>query len=258
LNKVIIITGASSGIGKATALRLAREGMSLTLAARRRDELEQVAARVRAAGGQALVAPMDVTDHAAIHAMVQSTLDQWGRVDVLVNNAGMGYSARVADLEPDRVREQISVNLIGVIECAQAVLPAMFKQSSGHIVNIASIAGLIATPRSSTYAATKFGVVGFSDALRRELRGAGVRVTTFCPGFVATGFSPRLKRIMEGQSNAPRLPGVMRPEYVAERIAGVIHHPRSRVIVPRGWGLLAAFAQAFPWLTDAVLSRVNL
>ena len=253
--QVAIITGASSGIGQATARRLARDGMCMTLAARRPAELERVAREVQSAGGQALVAPTDVRDRAAIHRMVQATLERWGRIDVLVNNAGVAYSKRVANLEPELLREQVAVNLVAVIECAQAVLSAMLQQKSGHIINIASIAGLVGLPGSGTYNATKFGVVGFTEALRREVRTSGIRVTAFCPGFVATGFSPRLKKITEGQPSAPRLPGVMKPEYVADRIAEVIRHPRARVIIPPGWGLLVAFANTFPWFTDRVINR---
>ncbi len=253
--KVAIITGSSSGIGEAAAKRLARDGWCVTLAARRQAELARVAREVELAGGQALVAPTDVRDGAAIQRMVQATLDKWGRMDVLVNNAGVGYSARVGRLDLERVRDQVSVNLIGVIECAQAVLPTMLQRKSGHIINIASIAGLVATPGSSTYAATKFGVVGFSDALRRELHGSGVHVTTFCPGFVATGFSSRLKKLAEGRPDVMRLPGVMKPDYVADRIADAIRRPRARVVIPLGWGWLAAAANTFPWLTDFALSR---
>ncbi len=255
--KVAIVTGASSGIGEATACRLAREGMRVTLAARRQGELERVAREIEAGGGQALVAPTDVRDRAAIHRMVQATLDRWGRVDVLINNAGLGYSARVVDLDPDQLRDHVSVNLVAVIECAQAVLPAMMRQESGHIINVASIAGFIGLPGSSVYSATKSAVISFSDALRREVRDAkrSIRVTALCPGFVATNFSPRLIKIAEGRPDAQRLPGVMRVDTVADCIAGIIRRPRRRVIIPPGWGLLVAFARAFPWVTDFVLSR---
>jgi short-subunit dehydrogenase len=255
--KTVIITGASSGIGATTARRLARDGYCLTLAARRQDELERVAREVESSGGQALVAPTDVRDRTAIQLMVQSTLDRWGRVDVLVNNAGLGYEGHVLHLDPEKVREQVAVNVIAVIECAQAVLPAMMRQSSGHIINVASIAGLVGLPGSSIYCATKFAVNGFSDALRREVSRHGIHVTALCPGFVATNFSPRLRRIAEGRPDVQRLPGVMRPGYVADRIADLIRHPRRRLIIPPGWGMLVAAARAFPWLTDAVLSRFD-
>ena len=251
------MTGASSGIGEATARRLARDGYCLTLAARRQDELERVAREIETSGGQALVAPTDVRDRAAIQRMVQSTLDHWGRVDVLVNNAGLGHDGHVIHLDPDQVRELMAVNVVAVIECAQAVLPAMMQQSSGHIINVASIAGLVGLPGSSLYCASKFAVNGFTDALRREVSRYGIQVTALCPGFVATNFSPRLRRVAGAQPDAQRLPGVMHPGYVADRIADLIRHPRRRLIIPPGWGILVAAARAFPWLTDAVLSRFD-
>jgi uncharacterized protein len=177
--------------------------------------------------------PTDVRDRDAIERLVQVAVNEWGRVDVLVNNAGLGYSRRVADLDPAQLREQVDVNLVAVIECAQAVLPAMLAQRSGHIINVASIAGLIGLPNSGVYCATKFAVVGFSDALRREVQRRGVHVTAFCPGFVATAFSPRLKAV---RASSRRMPGVMSADYVAGQIAGLIRHPRRLHIVPPGWG----------------------
>ena len=254
--KVVIVTGASSGIGEATARRLARDGMRVTLAARRQDELERVAGEIEAGGGQTLIAPTDVRDRAAIRRMVQATLDRWGRVDVLINNAGLGYSARVVDLDPEQLRDQVDVNLVAVIECAQAVLPAMMQKKSGHIINVASIAGLVGLPGSSVYSATKFGVVGFSDALRREVRKYGIQVTALCPGFVGTNFSSWHRQVLERQMKGERVLGFMRAEYVADRIADdIVRHPRHRAIIPPGWGMLVGVAQAFPWLTDPVLSR---
>ncbi len=255
MNQVVIVTGASSGIGEATARRLAQDGMRVVLAARRQDRLEQIAEEIKVRGGQALAVPTNVRDRTAIHGMVQATLSHWGRIDVLVNNAGLGYSSRVADIDPDKLREQVEVNLVAVIECAQAVLPAMLRQSSGHIINVASIAGLIGLPGSSIYSATKFGVNGFSDSLRREVQGLGIRVTAFCPGFVATNFSPRLRRVAEGRADKASVPGVMSADYVAGRIAELVRHPRRRLIIPPGWWLLVAAARAFPWLTDYVLGR---
>ncbi|MBE3066121.1 MAG: SDR family oxidoreductase, partial [Chloroflexi bacterium] len=166
--KVVIITGASSGIGAAVARRLAHDGMRLTLAARRLDRLEQVAAEVEALGGEALVVQTDVRNRDELQRMVQTTLDRWGHIDVLLNNAGLGHDKPLIRIKPEKIRDEIHINLIAVIECAQVVLPVMLHQKSGHIINVASMAGLIATPGSTIYSATKFGVNGFSDALRRE------------------------------------------------------------------------------------------
>ncbi len=252
--KVVIITGASSGIGAAAARRLARDGMHLTLAARRLDRLEQVAAEVESLGGEALVVQTDVRNRDDIQRMVEATLDRWGRIDVLLNNAGIGHDRLLIRTKPERIQNEIHINLTAVIECTQVVLPVMLRQKSGHIINVASIAGLIATPGSTIYSATKFGVNGFSDALRRELRGSGISISAFCPGYVPTEISPDLKAIAEGQPDAPHVPGLMPVSYVAEQIARLIHHPRRRVIIPTSWKILVVIAFLFPGLADAVIT----
>ena len=135
--KVVIITGASSGIGAAVARRLAREGMRLTLAARRLDRLEQVAVEVEALGGEALIVQTDVRNHDELEQLVQATLNKWGCIDVLLNNAGVGHDRLLLRSRSERIRDEIHINLIAVIECAQLVLPVMLRQKSGHIINVA-------------------------------------------------------------------------------------------------------------------------
>ena len=249
-NKVVLITGASSGIGAGVARRLAKEGAKVALAARRKELLDGLAQEITAQGGQALALQVDVTDNHAIREMVDGTVAKYGRLDVLVNNAGLGFSADVKDIDPARLRLQVAVNLVALIECAQAALEPMVSQGLGLIINVASLAGLVGAPGSSVYSATKFGVIGFSDSLRREVRKQGVRVTTFCPGFVATDFSPRLKKISMGAPDAPYLPGVMSVDYVAGVIAGIIRRPRRLVLVPFGFSTLVQLARAFPGIVD--------
>jgi short-subunit dehydrogenase len=251
--KVVIITGASSGIGAATARRLARDGWRLTLAARREDRLKQVAADVEALGGEALIVLTDVRKYADIQRLVQATLDRWGRIDVLLNNAGVGHDGPLINIKPEKIRDEIHINLVAIIECARAVLPAMLHQESGHIINVASIAGLIATPGSSIYSASKFGVNGFSDALHREMLGTGIRVSAFCPGFTPSEISPQLKAIAEGRPDAPSFPGLMPVTYVADQIARLIRRPRLRVIIPPSWKFLVILAFLFPGLADILL-----
>ena len=252
---VIIITGASSGIGAATARRFARENVCLTLAARRTDRLQGVASDVEKLGSEALIVPTDVTNRDDIHHMVQSTLDRWGHIDVLLNDAGISYDEPLIDLEPDKIRNEVQVNLIALIECTQAVLPVMLKQKSGHIINVASIEGLIATPGSSVYCATKFGVFGFSDSLRRQLRGSGIHVSAFCPGYTPSEITPRLKAHVEGRPDAPHHPGLMPTSYVADQIARLVRHPRRMVILPRSWSVLVLVAFLFPSIADALVSN---
>ncbi len=256
MNKpVIIITGASSGIGAATARRLARENVCLTLAARRADRLQGVASDVEKLGSEALIVPTDVTNRADIHHMVQATLDRWGRIDVLLNDAGISYDEPLVDLEPDKIRNEVQVNLIALIECTQAVLPVMLGQKSGHIINVASIEGLVATPGSSVYCATKFGVFGFSDSLRRQLRDSGIHVSAFCPGYTPSEITPRLKAHVEVRPDAPHHPGLMPTNYVADQIARLIRHPRRMVILPRSWSVLVLVAFLFPGIADALVSK---
>ena len=251
MNKpVIIITGASSGIGAATARRLAQEQVCLTLAARRASRLEELAKEVEAAGSEALIVPTDVTQRADIQQMLQRTLERWGRVDVLLNNAGISFDEPLVELEPDKIRTEVAVNLTAVIECSQAVLPTMLRQKAGHIINVASIEGLIATPGSSVYCATKFGVFGFSDALRRQLRGSGVHVSAVCPGYTPSEITPRLKAIVDGSPDAVHHPGLMPVAYVADQIAKLVRHPRRMLVLPRSWSMLATAAFLFPGLAD--------
>jgi len=252
-SKVVIITGASSGIGAETARRLARDGMRLTLAARRLDRLERVAAEVESLGGQSQVVQTDVRLRSDIERMVQATLDRWGQIDVLFNNAGLGHDDKLVRVEPDDISDEIQVNLIGAIECAKAVLPVMISQKSGHIVNVASLAGLVAIPGSCVYSASKFGVIGFSDALRRELCDSGVNVSIFCPSNTPSEISPQLKAIAEGHADAPHIPGLMPITYVADQAAELIYHPRRRVILPHTWELLVVAAFIFPGLADKLI-----
>jgi NADP-dependent 3-hydroxy acid dehydrogenase YdfG len=246
--KIVIITGASSGIGAAVARRLGRDGMCLTLAARRADRLESVAEDVRKAGGKALVLPTDVTQQADIDRMAQATLSRWGRVDVLFNNAGVSLDRPFAKTKQDRIHREVLINLEAVMQSARAVLPIMLQQKSGHIINNSSIAGLVAV--STVYSATKYGVVGFSDALRRELFKTGVHVSAFCPGFTPSELSANLKAHAEGKTNAPRYPGLMPTSYVADQVAWLMNHPRRIHVIPKSWRILVLTAYLFPGLAD--------
>jgi short-subunit dehydrogenase len=237
---------------------LGKEGAKVVLTARRKEVLDSLAQEITAQGGQALALQVDVTDNHAIKEMVNETVAKYGRLDVLVNNAGLGFSSDVKDIDPARLRLQVAVNLVALIECAQAALRPMVAQGSGLIINVASLAGLVGAPGSSVYSATKFGVIGFSDSLRREVHKQGVRVTTFCPGFVATDFSPRLKKISMGAPDAPYLPGVMSVEYVAGVIAGIIRRPRRLVLVPFAFSTLVQLARAFPGIVDWASDRFTI
>ena len=184
--KAVAITGASSGIGEATALTLAKAGASVALGARRKDRIDELAARIEAEGGTAVALEVDVSDEAAARGFVEAAHERFGRLDTLVNNAGVMLLGPVDQAETEDWRTMVNVNLLGLMYCTHAALPIMLGQESGDIVNISSVAGRFARAGNAVYAATKFGVGAFSEGLRNEITERGVRVTLIEPGFVDT------------------------------------------------------------------------
>lgn len=183
---VALVTGASSGIGDATVKALANEGASVALAARRKPQLHDLADRIEADGGDALVVPTDVTDENDVQEMVETTHEEFGRLDILVNNAGVMLLEPVKSADTDNFRQMVEVNLMGLMNATHAVLPILQEQGQGHIVNVSSVAGRQASTNSSGYNATKFGVNGFTEALRQEITQEGIRTTLIEPGVVDT------------------------------------------------------------------------
>ncbi|AFZ69665.1 SDR family oxidoreductase [Deinococcus peraridilitoris] len=184
--KAAIVTGASSGIGVATALALAGEGAAVVLTARREERLQDVARRIRTAGGQAEVVVADVAKEAQAQEIVQRAMDAFGRIDILVNNAGLMLLGPVVGADTTDWQRMIDVNLLGLMYATHAALPHMQRQGEGHIVNISSVSGRGASPTSAGYSASKWAVGGFSEGLRQEVRLHGIRVTVIEPGVVAT------------------------------------------------------------------------
>jgi NAD(P)-dependent dehydrogenase (short-subunit alcohol dehydrogenase family) len=186
-----IVTGASGGIGEEVAVALARQGARVTLAARREGELERVAARCREAGGETLAVPTDVTDREQCSALVVRAVERFGRLDLLVNNAGQGVWARLDEIRDFAVFERmLAVNYLSAVWCTLAALPRL-KEAKGRIVAVCSLAGRTGVPLRGPYSAAKHAMAGFFDTLRIELDGSGVSVTLVHPGFVATGSQAR-------------------------------------------------------------------
>ncbi|HEY0502179.1 MAG TPA: SDR family oxidoreductase [Lysobacter sp.] len=195
--KVVAITGASSGIGEATALRLARHGARVALGARRTDRLDAIAAKIREQGGEVLVQALDVTSRDSVDAFVRATVQHYGRLDVLVNNAGIMPLSRLADLKVDEWERMVDVNVKGVLFGIGAALPVMQAQQAGQIVNVSSVAGRQVFATAAVYCATKFAVHALSEGLRQE--SPFLRVTTIAPGAVeseltSTISDPAIKR----------------------------------------------------------------
>jgi 3-oxoacyl-[acyl-carrier protein] reductase len=185
-DKVALVTGSAQGIGLATAVRFAAEGARVVVADLRAQAVEAAVAGLRGAGGRAMGCVVDVTDRASIDAMVAEVKAEWGRIDVLINNAGITKDARLAKMTSAQFDSVVAVNLKGVFECTQAVADLMVAQGSGSIVNASSVVGLYGNFGQTNYAATKAGVIGFTKTWARELGPKGVRVNAVCPGFVKT------------------------------------------------------------------------
>ena len=186
-DKIAIVTGASSGIGYATALALAKEGAKVAIAARRTNLLDKLQKEISQNGGQSLVCSCDVTKRKECESLVDATVKKWGRLDILINNAGIMPLSFVKNLKVDEWEQMVDVNIKGVLFCTAAAIPHMIKQNSGHIVNISSVAGRIVFVAGSVYCATKYAVRAFSEGLRQELSTRNnIRVTTIEPGIVAT------------------------------------------------------------------------
>ncbi|MBE1160032.1 SDR family NAD(P)-dependent oxidoreductase [Dyella acidiphila] len=185
-DRVALVTGASSGIGEATALALAEQGAKVAIAARRKDRLEQLAGKLTELGAEPLLLVADLVRETEAQRIVREAEAHYGRLDILVNNAGVMYLEPVAEADLPRWRSMLELNVLSLIASTQAALAGMRARGDGHIVNVASVAGRVANPGSAAYAATKFGVVGFSEALRREVYKDNIRVSVIEPGMVDT------------------------------------------------------------------------
>lgn len=252
---VILITGASSGIGKATAERFGRAGYRLVLAARREERLIDLAEQIMLTGGEALTVKTDVGQLEDLEKLVDRAITHYGQVDILFNNAGFGRMNWLEDLEPQTdIAQQIQINLSGLIQLTHLVLPFMIKRRAGHVINMASLASWIPTPTYSIYAATKFGVRGFSNALRREVSPYHIKITVMYPGGVDTEFKT--------VAGIKRKTGITTPAWlrlsadqVADAVWRVSQHPRKTVVQPWVYWLPIWLEAFFPGLVDAILVR---
>jgi NADP-dependent 3-hydroxy acid dehydrogenase YdfG len=234
---VALVTGASSGIGAATARALAAEGASVALAARRADRLEQVAREINAAGGRALVLDVDVTDSAQAESAVERTVRELGRLDTVINNAGVMLLGPIENAPLEEWERMVKLNELGVLYIAHAALPHLLKAAQdsprrvADLVNVSSVAGRIARRNSGVYNLTKFGVGAFSESLRQEVTGRHVRVSLVEPGAVDTELMSHLRPEVREQA-AQRFANVevMQAEDIADTITFVVTRPRRMAI----------------------------
>ena len=224
--RVALVTGASSGFGEAVALGPAKAGAKVALAARREDRLRDLAQRIADAGGQAQVIVADFTDEHQAQRAVRETEAAFGRLDILINNAGVMYLEPVATADLGRWRSMLELNVLGLIAATQAALPGMTARKDGHIVNIASTAGHVSNPLAAAYSATKFGVVGFSESLRKEVHKDNIRVTVISPGMAATELRDHIA--VEAVQSAVNSAAAAMRQLTAEDVADAILYAVSR------------------------------
>jgi short-subunit dehydrogenase len=254
-NKVVIVTGASSGIGRALALQLAREGASVALAARSAGRLQALAEECRARGGTVEVIPTDVADESQCRALVGRAAEAFGRIDMLINNAGMSVVAKLEELPDLKLFHYVmDVNFFGALSCCYFALPHLIE-TAGRIVNVSSIGGLLAIPHNTSYIASKFALQGFSDSLRMELKPRGVSVTVISPYWVVTGFHEHYLD-QNGKAKGPSGRRIYTEKMMtAGRCAFVIldaarRRKREVLMGPGRWGMLLR------WIAPSVVDKI--
>jgi short-subunit dehydrogenase len=254
MSRVVAITGASAGIGRATAVRLARDGASLAICARRTDRLDEAAGEIRAAGGEALAVAADVTRAEEMERFVAAAVERFGRLDVMICNAGFGIAGAIDDISPAQMRELVDINYMGTFYAARAALTVFRRQAAGHLVIVSSIVGKRGVPYLGAYAATKFAQVGLAECLRSELAGTRIHVSVVYPVSTETEFFDVMSRetgTVVTRAHGPRQPVTV----VADAIARAIAHPVAEVFPhfkSRALVWLNAMAPAF---TDRLVQR---
>jgi short-subunit dehydrogenase len=242
IDKIAIVTGASSGIGRATALALAKQGARLALGARNLDALEEVSGEIQALGGEALVLQTDVTCEDQVQRLVEATLERWGQVDILVANAGQYIRKPVRELTVSDMQDSLAVNFFGGLYAVLSVLPYMLEKEYGHIIIVSTLDTKTPLPPDSPYVAAKSAMSGFGEVLRQELYGRGVHVSMIYPGRVDT---PMIKDLSFSWVSA-KIP----PEMVANEILIAIKRRKAQVILPVQAYLLILMHIFFPRLAD--------
>jgi NADP-dependent 3-hydroxy acid dehydrogenase YdfG len=253
MRRVVAITGASAGIGRATALRLARDGASVAICARRRDRLDRVADEIVRAGGTALAVVADVTRDADMDGFVEQTISRWGQLDVMMCNAGYGLYGTIDTIQPDQMREVMDVNYLGTFNAARAALPIFRRQARGHLIVISSIVGKRGVPYMGAYSATKFAQVGLAECLRAEVVGSAIHVSVVYPISTETEFFEVMTRHsgFATRATGPR----QTADDVANAIARAIERPVPEVYPlrkARGLAILNAIAPGF---CDRIVKR---
>ncbi|HXG74528.1 MAG TPA: SDR family NAD(P)-dependent oxidoreductase [Candidatus Nitrosotenuis sp.] len=247
-DKVVVITGASSGIGAASAIEFARRGAKLALVARRKQKLDEVRQRL-GTSVTAIVHQCDVSQKSQVKDMAEKVLDEFGTIDILVNNAGFAIYGRISELSIEQIESQMATNYLGMVYCTKHFLPKMLEKNSGHIVNVASVAASFGLPGIASYCASKFAMLGFSEGLRHELHGTKVGVTVVSPIMVKTNFfdHPSFARMPKYS------PATLDAKRVAKAVVSASTSPRLEIIVP--WVVRGAVwaKHTFPFIVNPII-----
>ena len=252
-DKSVLVTGASSGIGHDVALAFGAQGARVAILARRRLHLNELAKKIEEAGGTALALDCDVTDRARVFSAVDQVKESFGKIDILINSAGLLISDPFEQMRPEDLEKMMAVNLFGAVNAIQAVLPLMRKAKAGNIVNIASLAGRRGMPPLGGYSATKFALVGMTEALRVELFNSGIKVSLVMPGVIDT---PMAEEALKHDSfkNMPGATFAMPARWVTWAVLAAAAFGLTEVDVPPGAAIAEKLASLFPGVTDAFLS----
>jgi uncharacterized protein len=251
--RVALITGASSGIGRETALALSRRGTAVVLAARRKERIDALAEEIRKTGGNALAIQTDVSHVEEVDRLFESALHQYQRLDWLINDAGAGLYASIEETTPEQMEKIWRTNFMGTFYCIRNAIPVMKKQREGHILTISSMAGMRGTPMNGAYCATKFAQAGLMDALRRELK--EVVCTLVLPGSTETEFIHAMEN--PGNKKIERSGFVQDAATVAKAIVHAIEHPSARVITQKFGRTLLVFNAISPEWTDWLVAKIH-
>ncbi len=250
-DKVVLITGASSGIGRDAAIEFAKLGANIVLVARKKDKLEQTANELKKFDTSILVCPCDVSNRVQVKEMSNIVLEKYGSVDILVNNAGFAIYGSVSDLTIDDIESQMETNYFGMIYCTKNFLPSMLKKKSGHIVNVASVTASFGLPGIASYCASKFAMLGFSEGLKHELKDTGVGITVVSPIMVRTNFfeHPSFEKMPKFS------PTSLSSKTVAKTILKAANSPRLEIIVPSVVRGAVWMKNTFPYFINPILGK---
>ena len=250
-NKTVLITGASSGIGKQTAIEFAKLGANIILVARRKEKLDELASQLEKFNMMTFVCQCDVSDKAQVKEMSKTVLEKFDSIDVLVNNAGFAIYGSVKDLSIDEIESQMETNYFGMMYCIKNFLPSMLDKKSGHIVNVASVAASFGLPGIASYCASKFAMLGFSEGLKHELNGTGVGVTVVSPIMVRTDFfdHPSFEKMPKYS------PTSLSSKTVAKAILKAANSPRLEIIVPSVVRSAVWIKHTFPYFINPIIGK---